>query len=256
MAAAVHQTSREPGATLTLTAVLSEYGAPFLGHGAVRVEMARPDGSVVVVPLLAVAAEPGRFEAHRVAAQAGIYTCRFLASGRTSREEPFTREAIRTAALWLGGDQPGTGTFPGGSGPGGSGPGGSGPGGNGPGGNGPGGSGPGGSGPGGTGPGGSGPGGGYPGGGFPGGGFPGGDVPDWCGLLGCLLAEGVIGERLIGRLKEAGVDVARLRACLAAICTPRYGGRPCGCRGGCGCGKGGSRPAAELIELLARLARG
>ncbi len=128
MAAAVHQTSLEPGATLTLTAVLSEYGAPFLGHGTVRVEVTRPDASVVVVPLIAVAAEPGRFEAHRNAAQAGIYTCRFLASGRTSREEAFTREAIRTAALWRGGDQPGTGTFPGGSGPGGSGPGGSGPG--------------------------------------------------------------------------------------------------------------------------------
>jgi hypothetical protein len=246
MAAAVHQTSLEPGATLTLTAVLSEYGAPFLGSGTVRVEVTRPDGSLVVVPLIAVGAEPGRFEAHRNATQAGIYRCRFLAAGRTSREAPFTREAIRTAALWHGGDQPGTGTFPGGSGPGGSGPGGSGPGGSGPGGSGPGGSGPGGSGPGGPEPGGWDPGapGGHPGG------YPGGGVPDWCGLLGCLLAEGVIGERLLGRLKEAGVDLERLRACLRALCTPREGCRPCGCGGE-------PRPPdkAELVRLLAQLAR-
>ncbi len=124
MAAAIHQSSYEPGATLTLSATLSEYGAPFLGHGAVQVEMRRPDGSLTIFALHQVAGETGRFEAHRNANQSGIYGCRFLAKGRTSREQPFTREAIRTAAVWHGGDNPGTGTFPGSSGPGGSGPGG------------------------------------------------------------------------------------------------------------------------------------
>ncbi len=75
-------------------------------------------------------------------------------------------------------------------------------------------------------------------------------MPDWCGLLGCLLSEGVIGERLIAQLKKSGVDVDRLRACLRAICTPRDGCRPCGCGG-----ERGSSEMAELVRMLARLAR-
>lgn len=128
---AVHQNSREPGATLTLVALLSEYGAPFLGYATVQVEMMRPDGSQVLVPLHAVKNEPGRFEAHRQATQSGIYRCHFLAAGRTSHDEPFTREGLRTGTVWPGGDSPWTGTFPGGTGTGSGGSGGQGPGGGG-----------------------------------------------------------------------------------------------------------------------------
>ena len=216
MEVAVHQNSREPGASLTLVANLTEYGAPFLGHATVQVDMLRPDGSRTLVALHAVHGEPGRFEAHRNAAQAGIYRCHFLASGRTARDQVFTREALRTAAVWHGGDHPGTGTFPGGngSGPGGSGGGGSGGGGGGPGGGWPGG------------------GGGGTGGGGTGGGTGTGGRPDMCDLLGCLFAEGVIRPELAKRLQGAGLDLERLRACLARLCASGPGG---GSHGGCGC---------------------
>ena len=93
MAVDVHQSSHEPGATLTLVATLTEYGAPFLGNATVQVDMTRPDGSTTLIALQAVNGEPGRFEAQRIAAQAGIYSCHFLASGRTTRDQHFTREA-------------------------------------------------------------------------------------------------------------------------------------------------------------------
>jgi hypothetical protein len=173
MAAAVHQSSREPGAHLTLVVDLTEYGAPFHGTASVQVDMTRPDGSSTLVVLHAVNGEPGRFEGHRVAAQSGIYFCHFKAAGRTSRDDKFTRETIRTAAVWRGGDNPGTGTFPGG---------------------------------------GSGPGQGR---------------PDWCDLADCLFADGVISPELARRIKAGGLDLDRLRRCLAGHCT-----------GGCGCQKG------------------
>lgn len=171
MAAAVHQSGREPGASLTLLAELTEYGAPFRGKANVQVDMTRPDGSTTLVTLHTVNGEPGRFEAHRVATQSGIYRCHFRAAGRTSREENFTRETIRTAAVWRGGNNPGTGTFPGGSEP--------------------------------DGPGNGGP----------------GDGGGWCDLLSCLTADGVISPELARRITASGVDLDRLRRCLARYCS-------------------------------------
>jgi hypothetical protein len=118
MAAFVHQSSLEPGATMTVRAVLTEYGVPFGGHAVVYAELRRPDGSDALVPLHAVGDEPGTFQASRVAGQSGIYRFRILASGRTTRGQRFTREALRTAAVWHGGSQP---QPPGGTGPGGDG---------------------------------------------------------------------------------------------------------------------------------------
>jgi len=109
MAAAVHQSSLEPGATLTARALLTEYGAPFKGQASVAAELIRPDGYQSLLNLHPVSGEPGAFQASRTAAQSGIYRFRILASGRTSREQRFTREAIRTAAVWHGGDRPTTG---------------------------------------------------------------------------------------------------------------------------------------------------
>ncbi len=109
MAAAVHQSSHEPGATLTIRAILTEYGAPFRGTANVKADMTRPDGTMTTIVLFPIASEPGVFETAKTAAQSGIYRFRIRASGRTVREQPFTREALRTAAVWHGGDRPGDG---------------------------------------------------------------------------------------------------------------------------------------------------
>ena len=109
MAAAVHQSSLEPGARLIVRALLTEYGVPFRGHAAVTAELLRPDGHQSLLILHPVSGEPGAFQTSQTAAQAGIYRFRILANGRTGREQRFTREAIRTAAVWHGGDRPGQG---------------------------------------------------------------------------------------------------------------------------------------------------
>lgn len=99
----VGQTSFEPGATLNLRALLSESGLPISGAHA-SVELQRPDGSLALVQL--AASDPGMYEAAVPAGAAGIYQLRFLADGATLRGRPFTREQLRTAAVWRGGDRP------------------------------------------------------------------------------------------------------------------------------------------------------
>lgn len=121
MAAAVHQSSLVPGATLTARAVLTEYGVPFRGHAAVTAELLQPDGSTRPLILHPAAGEAGTFETSLIAFQSGIYRFRILAHGRTVRDQRFSREAIRTAAVWHGGDRPGRGDGGFGDGPGGDG---------------------------------------------------------------------------------------------------------------------------------------
>ncbi|MGN7870767.1 M64 family metallopeptidase [Paracoccus sp. 22332] len=116
MTPALHQSSLQPGATVTARAVLTEYGAIFRGSAAVRAELVRPDGTTALLPLPAVAGDPGVFQNTVVADQSGVWKFRFLASGMTSHEQPFMREALRTAAVWQGGDNPNGGGDPSGGG--------------------------------------------------------------------------------------------------------------------------------------------
>jgi len=98
------QTSREPGTTLLLRAVLTEIGLPVAGRARVVAEVGRPDGSQATLALAEVA--PGVFEGATPAPLPGIYPVRFRADGRTLRGSPFTREALRTGIAWHGGDRP------------------------------------------------------------------------------------------------------------------------------------------------------
>lgn len=163
------QDSLEPGATLTLRAVLTEYGLPVAGRAAVRAELTRPDDTQAVLALAET--EPGVFETSLKASLAGIWRFRVLAAGRTMRGRPFTREQTLTGAVWQGGNRPpptGTGTGTGG-GTGGS----------------------------------------------------GGQI---CRLLECLLKQ----EGILRWLKQAGIDVGALEACLREICA-EAGSEPPGC---------------------------
>jgi hypothetical protein len=104
MAATVEQDSYEPGAQLTFQAVLREYDLPVEGRARAWVELNRPNGTAVTLPMTEV--EPGVFEATTTANVSGLHHARVMAEGVTLRGMRFTREQLVTAAIWKGGDNP------------------------------------------------------------------------------------------------------------------------------------------------------
>jgi murein tripeptide amidase MpaA len=100
----ISQNSNEPGAVLTPRAVLTESGVPVEKRASVRAEVHRPDGLSTTLQMPEV--EPGVFEAKTVAQTPGIYPIRLRAAGMTRRGSRFSREQVRTAAVWHGGDRP------------------------------------------------------------------------------------------------------------------------------------------------------
>ena len=97
----VHSASNEPGADVTVRARLTEYGLPASAAG-VDVELTRPDDTVTTIVLPHT--EPGVFEGTFTAQLPGIHRLLVRASGHTLRGAPFTREALRTTAVWPGGN--------------------------------------------------------------------------------------------------------------------------------------------------------
>ncbi|HEU4728977.1 MAG TPA: tyrosinase family protein [Kofleriaceae bacterium] len=98
------QTGLEPGATMTVRAQLSEYRVPVEQRAAVVAEVERPDHSRTTLALSEV--EPGAYEATLVAAVAGTYQVRVIATGVSARGVPFTREQLLTGAVFAGGNTP------------------------------------------------------------------------------------------------------------------------------------------------------
>ncbi len=98
------QDSLEPGATMLLRAVLTEYGIPVERRARVRAEVARPDGTMSLVDLEEV--EPGGFEASVRTTVTGVFRFRVIAEGSTLRGTPFRREQLLTGAAIVGGDRP------------------------------------------------------------------------------------------------------------------------------------------------------
>jgi hypothetical protein len=97
----VTQETYEPGATLTVRARLTEYGVPFEGYADVRAELLRPNGTETVLVLAET--DAGVYETSLTADEPGSYRFRTVADGRTVGEEPFTREHVSTAPVWMGG---------------------------------------------------------------------------------------------------------------------------------------------------------
>lgn len=104
METALSQDGHEPGASVAVRAVLTEYGVPVDARASVEAEVTRPDGTASTVPL--AEGDPGVFEASFTASIAGPYPVRVYAEGETMRGRRFTREAVRTAGVWRGGDAP------------------------------------------------------------------------------------------------------------------------------------------------------
>ncbi|MDQ3957341.1 MAG: VWA domain-containing protein, partial [Actinomycetota bacterium] len=99
----VEQKTREPGGSLNLRALLTESGLPVEKRGYVSADVTQPDGTTTRVDLSET--RPGIFEAATPAALTGIYPIRCRASGTTRRGNAFTREQLRTPAVWRGGDR-------------------------------------------------------------------------------------------------------------------------------------------------------
>lgn len=114
LTAQLEQSGYEPGAMLTVTALLSQSSLPIEGTATVTAEVTRPDGSVTTATFGFV--EPGRWQLIWPTTTQGVYRFRVMAVGRTIRDQRFTREQIVTGAVWRGGDTPGDpGDGPGGS---------------------------------------------------------------------------------------------------------------------------------------------
>jgi hypothetical protein len=104
MTASVSQNSLQPGALMTVRALLSEYGVPVSHRAAVAATVEAPDGSAVTLAM--PEAVPGAFEASLTAAQSGVYRFRVTAVGSTWRGQPFTREQSVTGTAFPHGDDP------------------------------------------------------------------------------------------------------------------------------------------------------
>ncbi|MBO0950286.1 hypothetical protein [Fibrella forsythiae] len=96
------QTSYEPGAMVQLRVVVTEYSYPAQRGGRVNVVVTSPDGSQTTYPAPETA--DGIFEMHWVAALSGVYRVHVLGSGMTTLGSRWTREALRSAIVWKGGD--------------------------------------------------------------------------------------------------------------------------------------------------------
>lgn len=108
------QSSRLPGASVLLRARLTEYDQPLAGRARVDAHVVRPDGTQVTLSLAEV--EPGVFSREFTASLPGIYPITFRAEGKTWHGGRFTREELRTAAVWRRGDDDAPRTPPRGSG--------------------------------------------------------------------------------------------------------------------------------------------
>lgn len=104
MDARLSQNSLQPGAILTISAALTEYGLPVDHRASVSAEVELPDHSLTTLALTET--EPGRFQGASTAAIVGVYRIRVVAAGVTTRGVPFTREQLLSATAILGGDNP------------------------------------------------------------------------------------------------------------------------------------------------------
>ncbi|MGM8909244.1 tyrosinase family protein [Psychrobacter sp. 1U1] len=102
--AQLEQATREPGGMITLSAQLTQYERPLDNGTSIRAELERPNGTKVNLTLSEV--EPGVFNVAFHAGSAGVYKVRVLAKGQSIQNNPFTREQLLSASVWIGGDDP------------------------------------------------------------------------------------------------------------------------------------------------------
>ena len=101
---ALSQTSRLPGTPGRLRAILTDSGIPLSNSAAVEAVVTAPDGSIRTLPLSPTA--DGEFEGVVATTTSGVYRVLVRAAGSDLRGTRFTREELRTLAVWARGDDP------------------------------------------------------------------------------------------------------------------------------------------------------
>lgn len=104
MNTSVSQSHYEPGATINISVNLSQYGIPLDTKCSVNAELITPNKLTRTVDFSDIG--NGTFEASVVAASSGVYQFRVKANGFSLRGKPFSREQVRTSAVWHGGNRP------------------------------------------------------------------------------------------------------------------------------------------------------
>lgn len=104
MTVSVTQSSRLPGSTAHLRATLTDGGVPLHGSARVEARVTDPAGGHFVVPLVPEVTEEGTYSGSVPTSASGVYRVLIRASGGDLRGLPFTREELRTVAVWARGD--------------------------------------------------------------------------------------------------------------------------------------------------------
>lgn len=94
----------DPGATVAVSAGLTEYDVPVDGRAHCWADVTRPDQSTFRVAMTET--HPGRFTGVFATDLAGLYTMRVRAVGSTFAGVPFQREQTLSAAVYLGATDP------------------------------------------------------------------------------------------------------------------------------------------------------
>ncbi|MES2666130.1 MAG: S8 family serine peptidase [Pseudomonadota bacterium] len=104
MAPGVVQAGLVPGSEVRLGAIVTEYGMPPPRGATVRVRVTPPAGAAFTLSLTEGA--DGEFSGLMGTPQPGVYRLQFLGDGRTTRGSVWTREGLRSAVVWRGGNAP------------------------------------------------------------------------------------------------------------------------------------------------------
>ncbi|HET8735799.1 MAG TPA: S8 family serine peptidase [Pricia sp.] len=109
----VRQSDYEPGATIKLNVRLRQFGIPLDTQCSVVTDVTLPNKQVKTLPLTNLG--DGNYETQLVADSTGTYQFLTKAKGFSFRGKAFSREQVRNASVWRGGNRPspegnGTGT--------------------------------------------------------------------------------------------------------------------------------------------------
>lgn len=104
LAVSVSQESRRPGFPGRVQAILTDSGIALGASASLAALVTRPDGTELTLPL--AASEPGVYVADVPTDISGVYRVLVRAEGADLRGTRFTREELRSLAVWARGDEP------------------------------------------------------------------------------------------------------------------------------------------------------